>query len=125
MPKNDDGPQNGGAVEQPDFEKAARILKRDVKPAEEKVGEHAQMISTAIKAIAKECHVNTKAARLVFWLSKQSDEKADDFLRSFTGMCEAMDVGLTTDLVDAAEGKEAPAIVPTKQAKPLELATLN
>lgn len=125
MAKNNDGPQNGGVLEQPDFEKAARILQRDVKPAEEKVGEHAQMISTAIKAIGKECHVNTKAARLVFWLSKQSDEKADDFLRSFTGMCGVMDVGLTTDLVDAAEGKVAPPLVPTKEAKPLELATLN
>lgn len=125
MALKDEGPQNGGMIEQPDFEKAARILQRDVKPAEEKVGEHAQMISTAIKAIGKECHVNTKAARLVFWLSKQSDEKADDFLRSFTGMCGVMDVGLTTDLVDAAEGKEAPALVPTKAATRPELATVN
>jgi len=40
-------------------------------------------------------------------------------------MCDALDVGLTTDLVDAAEGKEAPPLVPSKEPTRPELATVN
>lgn len=125
MAKKDDGPQNGGVIEEPDFERAARILRRDVKPAEEKVGEHSQSMSTAYKAIGKECHVNTKAARLAYWLSKQSEEKTDDYLRSLRGMLSAMNVGITRDLVDEAEGADEAPIIPSKEAAPIELATLN
>lgn len=125
MAKKDDGPQNGGEIEQPDFDRAARLLKNDVKPAEEKVGEHAQVMSTAYKAIKKECHVNPAAAKLAYKLSRQSEEKTDDFLRSLQGMFAALNVGITRDLVDEAEGAEATPIIPTKAKENLELATLQ
>ncbi len=125
MPKNDDGPQNGGAIEQPDFEKAARLLKHDVKPAEEKVGEHAQVMSTAYKAIKKDCHVNPAAAKLAYKLSRQSEEKTDDYLRSLRGMLEALNVGITRDLVDEAEGAESAPIIPTVERSAPVLETIN
>lgn len=123
MAKKDD--DNGGEIPQPDFEKAAKLLRHDVKPAEEKVGEHAQTMSTAYKAIKKQCHVNPSAAKLAFKLSKDSPEKTDDFLRSLRGMMEALNVGITRDLVDEAEGgEEAPIIPVVDRAKP-ELVTVQ
>lgn len=117
---------NSGEIPTPDFERAAKILKRDVRTAEEKVGEHAQTMSTAFKAIGKECNVNTAAAKQVFKLSKMSDEKRDDFLRSFSGMLTAFNIGITQDLVDQAEGQPASApIIPIVDRAPPQLATVQ
>lgn len=124
MAKNDEG-ENGGAIDPPDFERAARLLKHDVKPAEEKVGEHAQVMSTAYKAIKKECHVNPAAAKLAYKLSRQSEEKTDDYLRSLRGMLSALNVGITRDLVDEAEGAEESPIIPSKEPEALGLATIQ
>ncbi len=132
-PKKEDSPPPSGTVNgevpKPDFERAARLLRVDVKPAEEKVGEHAQMMSTAYKAIAKDCHVNAAAARLAFRLSKDSEEKTDDFLRSLKGMLKAMKVGIRRDLVDQAEGDEDDDddddIIPTLSPTIPKLATLE
>jgi len=125
MPKkSDDGPRNGGEVDQPDFETAARILKRDVRPAEEKVGEWAQTMGEAFKAI-KKLNVDTKAARSAFWLSKQSDEKRDAYLRSLRGMLAALNIGITRDMVDEAEDAEETPIIPTVERVLPTLATVQ
>lgn len=124
--QDDHGGSVNGELPKPDFERAARLLRTDVKPAEEKVGEHSQTMSTAYKAIAKECHVNARAARLAYQLSKESDEKRDDFLRSLRGLFGVMKIGLSADLVDKAEGKDDDDadVIPTIDRAPPKLATI-
>jgi hypothetical protein len=113
-------------IKQPDFEKAVRIFRQDIKPANEKSGEHAQTASTGYKAIKKDCHVNTRAAKFVFQLAGESEEKRDDVLRSVRGLLKAMNIGITNDLVSQAENEDAEApIIPSAPAANLELATIN
>lgn len=118
--------QVNGEVAKPDFEKAVRIYRKDIKPANEKSGEHAQTASTAYKAIKDDCHVNTRAAKFVFKLANESEEKRNDVLRSVRGLLEAMNIGITDDLVSDAEGEDtAASIVPTAKPEEAALATLN
>ena len=128
--KKEESPPTGtvnGEVQKPDFERAARLLLLDVKPAEEKVGEHSQTMSEAYKTIGKHCHVNTRAARIAYQLSKESDEKRDDFLRSLRGMFKAMKIRLSPDLVDKAEGRDdgEDDIIPIGERVLPKLATLE
>lgn len=110
---------------EPDFEAAVRIYRQDIKPAVESAGEHAQEASQGYKDI-KKLNVNTRAARFVFSLERESEEKRSDILRSLRGMLNAMQIGITDDLVSAAEGEKAGApIIPTAAPKPLELATIQ
>lgn len=111
---------------QPDFEKAVRIFRQDIKPANEKSGEHAQTASTGYKAIKKDCHVNTRAAKFVFQLSGESEEKRNDVLRSVRGLLKAMNIGITDDLVSQAEDDDSAApIIPAAQPEARELLTVN
>lgn len=112
-------------IDKPDFEKAVRIFRHNIKPANEKSGEHAQAASTGYKAIKKDCHVNTRAAKFVFQLSGESEEKRNDVLRSVRGLLEAMNIGITDDLVSDAEGEPNTPIVPTKKPAQLGLVTVN
>lgn len=112
-------------VPQPDFARAVRIFRSDIKPANEKSGEHAQTASTGYKAIKNECHVNTRAAKFVFQLSGESEEKRNDVLRSLRGLLDIMGIRITDDLVSVAEGEKASPIVPTGEAKKPELVTVN
>lgn len=112
-------------VKAPDFEKAVRIFRQDIKPANEKSGEHAQAAATAYKAI-KELGVNTRAAKFIFKLASESEEKRNDILRSVRGLLGAMHIGITDDLVSKAEGEDGgAAIIPAAAGEKLELATLN
>lgn len=112
-------------IQKPDFDRAVRIYRQDIKPANEKSGEHAQTASTGYKAIKKECHVNTRAAKFVFQLAGESEEKRNDVLRSVRGLLAAMNIGITDDLVSQAEGEGEAPIVPTQERKPVELVTVN
>jgi hypothetical protein len=119
---------NGDQVEElktPDFEQAVRIFRSDIKPANEKSGEHAQEASTAYKKI-KDLGVSTRAAKFIFKLAGESEEKRNDVLRSVRGLLEAMNIGITDDLVSEAEGENTAApIVPTAKPENTELATLQ
>lgn len=110
-------------IKAPDFEKAVRIFRHDIKPANEKSGEFAQRASTGYKAIKDECHVNGRAAKFVFQLAGESEEKRNDVLRSVRGLLETMGIGITDDLVSNAEGEEKKPIVPT--AKPPQLGLIS
>lgn len=113
-------------VAKPDYEKAVRIYRQDIKPANEKSGEHAQAASTGYKAIKKDCRVNTRAAKFVFKLAGESEEKRNDVLRSVRGLLDAMNIGITDDLVSDAEGENTAApIVPNAKGEEVELATLQ
>lgn len=112
-------------IKTPDFEKAVRIFRHDIKPANEKSGEHAQAASTAYKAI-KELGVNTRAAKFVFQLAGESEEKRNDVLRSIRGLLGAIQIGITDDLVSKAEGEESGGtVIPTAAAQPPELLTVQ
>lgn len=126
MPRSRQPTQDNEEVKQPDFERAVRIYRQDIKPAVEKSGEHAQLASTGYKAIKKECRVNTRAARFVFGLERESEEKRNDVLRSLRGMLAAMNIGITDDLVSQAENEDGDApIVPTAEARRPQLATVQ
>lgn len=113
-------------IKAPDFAKAVRIYRRDIKPSVEKAGEHAQEASTAYKAIKNDAHVNTRAAKFVFKLAEESEEKRDDILRSLRGLLKEMSIGITNDLVARAEDEDAEEpIIPAAAPEKLELATLN
>lgn len=112
-------------IKQPDFALAVRLFRQDIKPAVEAAGEHAQEASTAYKAI-KEAGVNTRAAKFVFKLADESEEKRNDVLRSVRGLLEVMNIGITDDLVSRAEGGDAgKPLIPTADPEKLGLATLQ
>jgi hypothetical protein len=69
-------------IQKPDFDLAKRIYFNDIKPAQSKVGEHAQEMSTAYKEIKKAAHIQPQAAKLAFKLVEMEESKRDDFLRS-------------------------------------------
>ena len=71
-----------------------------------RVGEFAQEQSTAYKEIKKGCNVHPGAAKLAFKLDAMEDTKRDDFLRSLKGLMAALNLGLSSDLVDQAEGDD-------------------
>jgi hypothetical protein len=134
QPKEDEMTRRKGAsqkqdveeVGQPDFERAVKIFRQDIKPANEASGESAQTASTGYKAIKKDCHVNTRAAKFVFKLASESEEKRNDVLRSVRGLLGAMGIGITDDLVSGAEGEDTKApIVPAAKPELVTLATLN
>jgi len=119
--------QNGAdEVQQPDFAKAVRIFRQDIKPAVEAAGERSQEASTGYKAIKKDCRVNTRAAKFAFKLASESEEKRNDVLRSLRGLFVELEIGITDDLVSGAEGENTAApIIPTAAAEKVELTTLQ
>jgi hypothetical protein len=78
MPKHDQVEE----VLAPDFEKMKRIFQTDLKPANEQNAKSRGDLSAAWGAIEKDCHVNKRAAKLLFRLSGESEEARDDFLSS-------------------------------------------
>ena len=110
----------------PDFDLAVKIYHGDIKPAQSKVGEHAQEMSEAYKAIKKRANIQPQAAKLAFKLDQMEESKRDDFLRSFKGLMVRLGIFMPVDLVDAAEGKGSvnEEIVPTGQRSSPKLATL-
>jgi hypothetical protein len=114
-------------VPQPDFTRAAKILRNDVAPAEEKSAKTRGDLSAAWKVIQDECHVNKKAAKLIHWMRTQSDELKDDFLRSLYGLMKELKLGISADLVDKMGDGEAPEmpIVAARAVGTETLASLN
>lgn len=95
---------NGGEVPTKDFALAVKLYREDIKGAANKVGEHAQEMSTAYKAIKKNAHIQPAAAKLAFKLLETEDAKRDDFLRCLNGLLAELKIGLEPDLVDQMQG---------------------
>lgn len=122
-------PRKADQVEQviaPDFDLAVKIYHGDIKPAASKVGEHAQEMSEAYKAIKKRANIQPQAAKLAFKLDQMEESKRDDFLRSLKGLLVKLRIFMPTDLVDQAEGKGAAneEVVPTASRAAPRLATV-
>lgn len=111
-------------VQQPDFERAVRVLKGDIGPAEEKNAKSRGDLSAAWKVIEDECHVNKKAAKDVNRLAGMSEELRDDYLRSFYGMMQQMGLGISRDLVDQMGDGDAPTMPVAERTAPT-LHTVN
>lgn len=99
-------------VPQKDFAGAVRIYRNDIKSAVSKAGEHMQEVSTAYKAVKKNCNIQPGAAKLAFKLDSMEEAKRDDFLRCFNGLCKEMNIVMPRDMVDAAQGKPVEPIIP-------------
>ena len=94
-----------GEIAKPDFKLALKLYRDEIRPAQSKVGEHAQEQSTAFKAIKKQAHIQPGAAKAAFKLMETEDAKRDDFIRSFVGLLKEAGKWPGLDLVDQAEGK--------------------
>lgn len=99
-----------GEIPQPDFERALRIMAHDIQPSEETNASARGDLSAAWKLIEDECHCNKAAAKTFNKLRGMSDEKRDDFLRTLYGLMRFSGIGVNKDLVDIAEGGEAPGM---------------
>ncbi|WP_374139456.1 hypothetical protein [Sphingomonas sp.] len=113
-------------IHAPDFGKAVRIYREDIKPAQSKVGEFSQQMSTAYKSLKKDCHIQPQAAKLAFKLDTMEPDKRDDFLRSFKGLLTALNIYMPVDLVDQAEGKgdAKESVIPIGERQRPKLATV-
>jgi lipopolysaccharide biosynthesis regulator YciM len=106
--------ENDGAIKEKDYAQAVRIYRQDIKQAISKVGEFSQELSTAYKAIKKQCGISSKAAKLAFQLDDMEDFKRDDFLRSLGGMLKELGIQQPFDMVDMANEsatRERPRLV--------------
>lgn len=103
--------EEASEVKAPDFERAIRVMRGDIAPAEEKSASTRGDLSAAWKVISNECHVE-KAAAKVFRqkVLECSSELRDDFLRSLFGLMKASNLGISQDLVDRMNGTDAPTM---------------
>lgn len=106
--------QIDGEVPKHDFDLAATIYRRDIKPALSKVGEFNQEASTGYKAIKKQANIQPSAAKLVFKLYGMEDAKRSDFWRCVLGLADKMGCGPVYDLVDQAEAASPSASAPRR-----------
>lgn len=103
-PKDDDGAVE---VKKKDFDRAAKLYRKDIKPAVSKAGEAMQEASTAYKVMKKECHIQPQAAKLAFKLADMEEAKRDDFLRCLGGLLKEFNIAIVpTDLIDLMGGGE-------------------
>jgi hypothetical protein len=121
----DDG-DNVEQLKPKDYSQAVRIYRTDIKEAVSKVGEHSQELSTAYKAIKKQCGISSKAAKLAFQLDDMEDFKRDDFLRSLNGLLKELGIFMPTDMIDVANGAAAgQSPIPTGERERPRLVTVS
>lgn len=125
MGKKDEGPQNGGAITPPDFEKALKVITNDLNPLLERSAKVRGDQAAAWKVIEDDCHCNKKAAKDFHKLLRMDPELRDDYFRTLSGLLELSGVGISRDLVDQAEGGEAKPVIPVVEKQRPELATLT
>jgi hypothetical protein len=93
-------------VKTPDFAKALRIIRNDVRPAEELSAAERGKLSGAWKAVEEDANCCRAAAKIFAKLLEMSDETRDDYLRTLYGLMTEAGIGISRYLVDQAEGKE-------------------
>lgn len=112
-------------VQAPDFDKMKRIFTHDIRPATETNSKTRGDLSAAWKVLEDECHLNKRAAKLLYRLSGESEEMRDDFLRTLYGGMKVLGIGISQDLVDRMEGGESPTMPVTAVGGARESALLN
>lgn len=107
------------SVQMMDFERAVRLFRNDIKPAQNKVGNHAQEMSTAYKEIKKACGIPPAIARFCFKLSEQEEASRDVQLRALNGLLKQLGMGvIAADLVDQAQGNAGTDVIPAARVTP-------
>ena len=115
-----------GEVGKPDFERAMKIYKADIKRSQSKVGEFSQELSTAYKSIKKDCNIQPGAMKLFVKLDNMEESKRDDFLRSLNGLMKTGSIFMPRDMLDFAEGAEASeSVIPTGEKPKPTLQTVQ
>lgn len=102
-------------ADKPDFEKALKIIRGDINRHDQEMSTIRGEMSGAWKAVEKDCHVNKKGARIFRALFNMEEELRDDCLRTLYGLMAAAGIGVSQNLVDAANGVD----VPSMPVKPL------
>ena len=125
MAKKDDGPQNGGEIIKPDFERAIKVITNDLNPLLEKSAKVRGDQAAGWKVIEDDCHCNKNAAKDFHKLPRMDPELRDDYFRTLRGLLDVSGLGISRDLVDEAEGKEAAPVIPVVDKSRPELATVN
>lgn len=125
MAKKDEGPQNGGEIPKPDFERAIKVITNDLNPLLERSAKVRGDQAAGWKVIEDDCHCNKKAAKHFHALMRMDPELRDDYFRTMRGLLEASGMGISRDLVDDAEGKEEAPVIPVVDKARPELATVN
>lgn len=90
----------------PDFEGAAKLLRETIGGLRDEGRSIQGDLSAAWKRIENETGVHKAAAKAVMALVGNSEDYANDFLRTFDGLREAFNLGSEGDLVDLAEQDE-------------------
>lgn len=112
--------ENDGEVKPIDAKRACQILRQDILPNLTKIGERSQEVSTAYKAVRKECNIPTWVMKLGIKLKDTEDYKRDHELRAMKAVFDELGISIRTDMVDIAEGKagEGNVIAVTKSERP-------
>lgn len=116
-------PPISGEIPKPDFERAIAVILGDLNPLTEESAKTRGEQAAAWKVIEKDCRCNKKAMKAVHSLMRMDPELRNDYLRTLYGGMEAAGIGITVDLVDKANGNEAPQM-PTAQRQRPKLATV-
>ena len=116
---------NGGALPTPDFERAIKVITNDLNPLLEKSAKVRGDQAAGWKVIEDDCHCNKKAAKDFHKLLRMDPELRDDYFRTLRGLLDVSGLGISRDLVDEAEGKEASPVIPVVDKSRPELATVN
>lgn len=89
---------------EPDFDAAAKILLGEISKSGDVMQKSAGDLSASWKKVEDHCHVNKKAAKDALKIHKMSQASQQDYLRSLIGMFAPLGLGISRDLVDAAQG---------------------
>lgn len=121
--KKADGPQNGGAINPPDYDAAHRIYVNDIAPANRKQKQAMSDASEAWKSVKNDHRVHKAGFRQAAKLSEMEEADQQAWLRSFKAGCDKFDVALYADMADRAEGvnDDTVGVVPVKLAPQVEM----
>ena len=126
-PKKSDGPQNGGPITPPDFDKAAKIYREDVTPANKAQKQAMNEASTAWKAIKKDCRVHKGGFQQAMKISEMEEAEQQAYLRSLNAGLKQRGVVMHADAVDRMQGVNGDevAIIPTGSAPKTAMPVVN
>ena len=89
-----------------DWAKAAKIMTGDITNVADKLSKSRGDMS-AVKKRLEELGVNKRGSNFVQGLLNAGPATASDILRTVVGLCQELEIGITKDMVDDAQGDKA------------------
>lgn len=120
------GPQNGGPINPPDYERAQKIFDNDIKPANKAQKQAMGEASAGWKAIKGE-RVHVAGFRQAQKIADMEESDQQAFLRALHAGFKARGVVMHPDAVDRMQGNqnnEIP-IIPTGEAPKIDMPVVN